>query len=197
MPIYKLGPRAQRVYAALRDHILRDAPPEGSKLPSHTELAAEYGVAPLTVRQVLARLEEEGLVSREQGRGTFIRNRTRPGVLIVEDDAGMRALLGEHVLNAGYRPLPAASATEALTCLVDDPSIGLVFSDVRIPDTDAGIAFIRAVRRRWPTLPLVAITGYPHDLDGLFGTPDCPVLLLSKPFWAHQIEETLRLTLHA
>lgn len=197
MPIYSLGPRAQRVYAALRDRIVRNELAAGSKLPSHTELAAEYGVAPLTLRQVLARLEDEGLVSREQGRGTFIRHHAPPAVLILEDDAAMRALLEEHVVAAGYRALPATQPAEALACLTADTSIGLVFSDVRLPNTASGIAFIRSVRRRWPALPLVAITGYPDDLTGLHGTPDCPILILSKPFWAHQIAETLRLTLRA
>jgi DNA-binding GntR family transcriptional regulator len=48
-------------------------------------LAAQFGVATLTVRHVLDHLEQEGLVAREHGRGTFARARTTPAVLIVED----------------------------------------------------------------------------------------------------------------
>jgi CheY-like chemotaxis protein len=197
MPIYNLGPRAQRVYMALRDRIIRGELPVGKKLLPHGELAAEYGIAPLTMRQVLARLEQEGLVSREQGRGTFVRAQVLPAVLIVEDDSAMRGLLEEHVTRAGYRPVPVATAAEGLACLEQDSSIALVFSDVRMPDKETGLDFIRRVRRRWSALPLVAITGYPDDLTGLHGTPECPVLILVKPFWAHQIEETLRLTLRS
>ena len=197
MPIYNLGPRAQRVYVALRDRIIRGELPVGTKLLPHGELAAEYGVAPLTVRQVLARLEEEGLVSREQGRGTFVRARVLPAVLIVEDDGAMRGLLEEYVTRGGYRPVPVATVAEGLARLAQDSSIALVFSDVRMPDKETGLDFIRGVRRRWPALPLVAITGYPDDLAGLHGTAECPVLILSKPFWAHQIEETLRLALRS
>lgn len=195
MPNVSFGPRAQRVYAAVLDRIARNEFPAGAKLPSHTELATTYGVAPLTMRQVLVRLEDEGLVSREQGRGTFVRPQAPPAVLIVDDDPTLCALLEEHVTRAGYRPIPAATPAEGLARLVEEPSIALIFSDVRMPDKESGHDFIRAVRRRWPALPLVAVTGYPDDLDGLHGTPECPVLILPKPFWAHQIEETLRLVL--
>ena len=54
--IYGFGPRARRVYTVLRDRIARGDWVPGEKLPSHRELAAELGVAPLTVRQVLALL---------------------------------------------------------------------------------------------------------------------------------------------
>lgn len=195
MPNVSFGPRAQRVYAALRDRIARGELAAGAKLLPHIELAATYGVSPLTMRQVLARLEEERLVSREQGRGTFVRPQAPPAVLIVEDDPALRALLEEDVTRAGYRPIPATTAVEGLARLAEEPSIALVFSDVRLPDTVGGHDFIRAVRRRWPMLPFVAVTSYPEDLDGLHGTPECPVLMLPKPFWAHQIEETLRLAL--
>ena len=155
----------------------------------------EFGVAPLTVRQVLSRLEEEGIVSRQQGRGTFIREQTIPAVLIAEDDAEMSALLTAHVQRAGYRPLTAANPTDAMEFLQTDENIALVFSDVRMPDRDKGIEFIRTVRRRWPQLPLAAVTGFPEDLSELHGTPESPVLILPKPVWAHQIQEALRLAL--
>jgi DNA-binding transcriptional MocR family regulator len=55
--IYALRPRARRVYTALRATILSGERIPGDKLPSHLNLAVEYGVAPLTLRQVLAQLE--------------------------------------------------------------------------------------------------------------------------------------------
>ena len=79
--IYGLGPRARRVFTALRDRITRGDWAPGAKLPSHRDLAVEYGVAPLTMRQVLAQLEEVGLVSRRSGRGTFVREAGGPANL--------------------------------------------------------------------------------------------------------------------
>ena len=193
--IYNLGPRAQWVYTSLRGRIMGGEFALDSKLPSHIELANEFGVAPLTLRQVLARLEEEGLVSREQGRGTFVRKQSVSAVLIVEDGPEMRMLLATHVERAGYRAIPVTNPADGLAALQASSDIALVFTDVRMPDKETGINFIRAVRRRWPNLPLAAITGYPDDLSELHGTPECPVLILPKPAWANQIEEALRMAM--
>jgi GntR family transcriptional regulator len=50
----------------------------GTRLPALTELAAEFGVANVTVRQAVAILEDEGLVQRQQGRGTFVNESIEP-----------------------------------------------------------------------------------------------------------------------
>ena len=192
--IYQLGPRAHRIYAALRDRIVGGELGEGDRLPSHTQLAVDFGVATLTVRHALSQLEAEGLVLREHGRGTFVTTRDQPAVLIAEDESEMRALLALYTRRAGYRPLPIGGPDEALLLLETEPAIALIFSDVHMPDTASGIAFIRTARRRWPHVPLVVITGYPADLAELHGTPECPVHILTKPVWAHQIEDVLRLT---
>src|SRR3546814_5977965 len=44
--------------------------PQDMRLPALEELMQEFGVARVTVRQALALLEAEGLVTRKQGRGT-------------------------------------------------------------------------------------------------------------------------------
>jgi DNA-binding transcriptional regulator YhcF (GntR family) len=193
--IYTLGPRARRVYTILRDGLLSGEFAPGTQLPSHTQLARQFGVATLTVRHVLAHLEEEGLVSREHGRGTFARARTAPAVLIVEDDALARTLLQTYVTRAGYRPIEACCSREGLAVLEQDRTIALVLSDIHMPAKQDGIGFIRAVARRWPELPLAAVTGYPDDLAELHGRPECPFLVLAKPVRAQQIETVLRLVL--
>ena len=44
----------------------------GDRLPRLTALAEEFGVANVTIRQAMAILEEEGLIRRRQGQGTFV-----------------------------------------------------------------------------------------------------------------------------
>src|SRR5687767_5184227 len=59
---------AGRIRAATRQRRLQP----GDRLPSVRELAAAVGVNVNTVRAVYARLESEGLVRSEHGRGTFV-----------------------------------------------------------------------------------------------------------------------------
>lgn len=46
----------------------------GGRLPTEGELGTAYGVSRVTVRQALARLVDRGVLVREQGRGTFVRD---------------------------------------------------------------------------------------------------------------------------
>ena len=45
--IYALGPRALRVYTILRDGLLSGDLAPGARLPSHTQLAVQFGVVTL------------------------------------------------------------------------------------------------------------------------------------------------------
>ncbi len=57
----------------LREKIARREFRPGERVPSESELCASYGVSRMTVRQAMAGLEEEGLIRKEPGRGTFVR----------------------------------------------------------------------------------------------------------------------------
>ena len=63
---------------ALSERISKGTLKPGDKLPSVRELAAEAGVNVNTARAVYARLEREGLIRSEQGRGTFVTSKEEP-----------------------------------------------------------------------------------------------------------------------
>jgi DNA-binding transcriptional MocR family regulator len=52
--------------------------PSGTRLPTHRNLAAREGIALVTASRVYSELEAMGLVSGEQGRGTFVRELALP-----------------------------------------------------------------------------------------------------------------------
>lgn len=66
-----------QIYQALKERIEGGEWSFGAMLPSEHELSEVYGISRGTLRQVLAKLEDEGLVRRERGRGTFMAG---PGV---------------------------------------------------------------------------------------------------------------------
>jgi len=60
------------VKAALRERIARGGWQVGAKLPSERELVNEFGCARMTVHRALRELEEEGLIERRQGSGSYV-----------------------------------------------------------------------------------------------------------------------------
>ncbi|GAA3438502.1 PLP-dependent aminotransferase family protein [Kutzneria kofuensis] len=67
-------PRYKRVVDALAAELRSGRWPVGTRLPTHRELAAREGIALVTATRVYAELEAMGLVTGEQGRGTFVRD---------------------------------------------------------------------------------------------------------------------------
>ena len=63
----------QQLADSLRDKIYEGKYAFGDKLPSERSLAEKFGISHLTVRKELAILEEEGMLLRVQGKGTFVR----------------------------------------------------------------------------------------------------------------------------
>lgn len=69
MPQARYKPLVDR----LADDIRSGRLPPGTRLPPHRQLAAREGLALVTATRVYAELEAMGLVSGEQGRGTFVK----------------------------------------------------------------------------------------------------------------------------
>ncbi|MDR2456063.1 MAG: GntR family transcriptional regulator [Deltaproteobacteria bacterium] len=71
------GPAGQKAYLRLADairlRILDGVYQPGERIPTETDLSQISGLSPLTVRQALGLLVDEGLLERFIGRGTFVR----------------------------------------------------------------------------------------------------------------------------
>lgn len=78
-------------------------------------------------------------------------------ILVVEDDPEIRGVISEFLAPEGYDLHAATSAREAFRAL-EGHVIDLVLTDLVMPD-DEGIAMIREIRRRFPTVKTVAMSG--------------------------------------
>ncbi|MFI9386773.1 PLP-dependent aminotransferase family protein [Kutzneria sp. NPDC052558] len=67
-------PRYKSVVDGLAAELRAGRWPVGTRLPTHRELAQREGIALVTATRVYAELEAMGLVTGEQGRGTFVRD---------------------------------------------------------------------------------------------------------------------------
>ncbi len=67
-------PKYQRIREQLESDLQKGLYHKGAKLPSQYELAKRFNVSLLTMRQALSILENDGLIARKHGKGTFITN---------------------------------------------------------------------------------------------------------------------------
>jgi GntR family transcriptional regulator len=82
----------------------------GDQLPSEFELAKKLGVSRMTLREALRALEEEGLLARKQGVGTFVKARSHRIKSILDINYGV----SEMIMNMGYQPGTLESKVKAV-----------------------------------------------------------------------------------
>jgi DNA-binding transcriptional MocR family regulator len=105
--MHTIGVMVVSRYKALVDAFASDIRagrlPSGTRLPTHRQLAASEGIALVTASRVYAELEAMGLVSGEQGRGTFVRDIALPAGQGIDQQAAAADAID---LNFNYPSLP-------------------------------------------------------------------------------------------
>ena len=102
-----------------------------------------------------------------------------PYVLLVDDEEASCLPLVELVRYAGFASVAAKSATEALACCYRSrPTV--VVTDLVMPGPD-GRALARRLRKRFPEVPLVLVTGQNLDHPDWFVPDDLFEAILPKP----------------
>lgn len=79
-------------------------------------------------------------------------------LLIVDDEAEIRAMLERHYLFEGYDVTTAANGQEALAKMAE-AKVDIVITDIMMPVMD-GIDLLRAIRTHYPMVHSIVITGY-------------------------------------
>lgn len=112
-------------------------------------------------------------------------------VLVVDDDDALRELLVDTLEAVGYETVAAPGGIEALEALAKH-SFDVMVTDVKMPGVD-GITLLRKVRRHYPDLPVLFITGVASPDIIASADPDG---FLAKPFRISRIEEMIEATIH-
>jgi PAS domain S-box-containing protein len=109
----------------------------------------------------------------------------RARVLVVDDNEDVRDVIVAYLDVLGYRALQAASGQDALELLEGGVgSVDLLMADYAMPGM-SGTELARAVRGKWPELPVIVITGY-ADATGFDDQFD-QAILLRKPFRINEL----------
>lgn len=69
----KVKPAYQQIADDIRQRILDGVYRPGDKLPTEADLMAEYGVSRIVIRNATDAVQDEGLIIKRQGAGTFVR----------------------------------------------------------------------------------------------------------------------------
>jgi two-component system cell cycle sensor histidine kinase/response regulator CckA len=117
-------------------------------------------------------------------------------VLLVEDEAPVRAFASRALRLRGYTVIEAENAEEALQTLADPALMVDVFvTDVIMPGMD-GPTWVREALRDRPGVRVVFVSGYAEDsLDDTHG-PIPDAVFLPKPFSLDDLTATVRRQLH-
>jgi DNA-binding response OmpR family regulator len=84
-------------------------------------------------------------------------NSTRNRVLVVDDQASVRALMELELQRVGFTVATAATGNEALRFL-DDCAFDVVILDLILKEMD-GLELLDLIRERHPSMPVVMLTG--------------------------------------
>ncbi|AYJ85333.1 response regulator (plasmid) [Sphingomonas paeninsulae] len=87
------------------------------------------------------------------------RPRPTPIVLIVEDEMVLRMRAVDIVEDAGFTPVEAVSADEAMRVLESRDDISLLFTDIQMPGSMDGLKLAHAVHLRWPHIKIILVSG--------------------------------------
>lgn len=113
-----------------------------------------------------------------------------PVVLLVEDDGLLLMEASDTLADAGFTVLEAPHADRALTVLEAREDVGVLMTDVDMPQGSMdGFALARLVARRWPEIPVLVVSGM-----GSPGPNDMPdgARFISKPYEPRMLVRTLK-----
>src|ERR1700693_5284056 len=88
-------------------------------------------------------------------------------VLVVEDEMMLRMCAVDIVEDAGFMPVEAVNADDALAILESRSDIDLLFTDIQMPGSMDGLKLAHAVHARWPSIKILLVSGQlqPANID--------------------------------
>ncbi|WP_426616109.1 response regulator [Bradyrhizobium sp. McL0616] len=112
----------------------------------------------------------------------------KPVVLVVEDEPLLRMNTVDMVEEAGFPTLEAANAKQAIQLLENRSDIKIILSDIDMPPGMDGMALVAMVRRRWPPVAIILVSGHVASAEVVIPEGG---RFFSKPFRPAELVATL------
>jgi signal transduction histidine kinase len=113
-------------------------------------------------------------------------------ILVVEDEADVRATTVELLTNLGYMTLQAEDALSALAIIESGVHVDLLFTDVVMPGPLRSAEFADKARTLLPALQVLFTSGYSEGILAHGGRVDPQVSLLRKPYSVDALSQKIR-----
>lgn len=112
-------------------------------------------------------------------------------ILVVDDDPQIRQLMIDVLIRDGYRITWAADGQEAIDKIAINP-VDMVITDLSMPVRD-GFALINDLRRDYPQIPIVVVSGNHDFICGNEGMSSIRAdLFVAKPFSLSHLRTVVR-----
>ncbi len=108
-----------------------------------------------------------------------------PSILVVDDELLIRDLLYDFFQDQGWDIAVAESGEQALEIL-QEKKIDVLLTDLRMPAMD-GMALTGQVRKNFPCLPVVIMTGYPSVESAVSALRNKVADYITKPFNVNEL----------
>lgn len=110
-------------------------------------------------------------------------------ILVIDDEAGVRAVLAAVLVTQGHVVDQAASGPEGLAML-EGGCYDVVITDLGMPEM-TGWQVAREVKSRWPGTPIALVTGWGESIDQKIMADHGVEALLLKPFSIEKVRALL------
>lgn len=127
-------PKYYQLKEIVRDMIEKEELKEGQPIPPERQFCEDYGISRMTVRQAIVELVNEGILYREQGRGTFVAGKK------VKQESERLASFTQDMLERGM---------EVTSAVLEAKTTGAGPLVARLLGIDAGKRIIRLKRIRY------------------------------------------------
>ncbi|MBP6601042.1 MAG: response regulator [Verrucomicrobiales bacterium] len=118
----------------------------------------------------------------------------QPTVLVVDDDPALQTLFKQFLKKVGFGRIVVGTGAEALA-YVEKQRFDLVFLDLKLPDIPGDELYAK-IKKIYPDLPIVIITGYPDSEILTKILSSGPVTVIKKPIEYDQLNRTVKILGH-
>ncbi len=163
------------------------------QMGGHVSIDSSPG-AGTTVRMYFPRTSEivqpadDGVVPAELPRGS-------ESILVVDDNADVRATAVEMLSSLGYRVYAAGAGTEALELAALHPEISLLFSDLMLPGGMSSVALLRQLRLAHPHVKELFTSGFSDSVIAHRSMLDGSIDVMPKPYQLNDLARRVRAAL--